>query len=450
MLSDQFIKQLFDRATAEGFEDCEAYYASGDQFEAGIFEGAVISYNVSSSIGLGFRGLINGKMGYASTQVLDDDAIEMLVSSARTNAGLIENEDVQFIFEGSAEYAKLDLYNPEIDTIPAADKLDMGLQLEKATLGIDKRVKQVEELSVFSSSGKRRIVNTKGLDVSFEENGIGLYTIPVAKEEDRVNTGMKFAFARDRRELNIEKTANEAVEEAVRGLHGAPVSSGIYRIVLRRDAAASLLGAFSSVFSADAAQKGLSLLAGREGESIASDSVTLLDDPLDVRGLSAAPFDAEGVAAYRKAVIEKGQLKTLLHNLKTAHKQGVQTTGNAAKGSYAAPVSVAPTNFYFEPGTCSFDELLNSAGNGLLITELNGLHAGANIISGDFSLSAKGSRIVDGKVAEAVNQITLAGNFYQVLKSIELVSDDLEFGFPGVSCIGSPSMLICSLSVAGA
>ena len=219
-------------------------------------------------------------------------------------------------------------------------------------------------------------------------------------------------------------------------------------VALSPDAAADLLQTFSSVFSAEYAQKGLSLLNGREGEVIAAECVTIVDNPHLAGSIASAPFDGEGVATRPTKVVDGGRLTTLLHNLKTAHKQGVETTANAARG-YSSPVTVAPTNFYFQPSELSADELLAKLGDGLLITEVSGPHAGANAISGDFSLSAKGFRVREGKRAEAVNQITVAGNFYQLLKDVTAVGSDLTFGMPSGSQFGSPTLLVSSLSIAG-
>ena len=108
-----FLNRLFERASGEGFEAFEAYYTTGSQFDVGVFGGEIVEYNVSGTLGLSFRALVNGKMGYASTQVLDEDALEMLILTARSeNAQLIENEDEQFIFGGAESYPALNLYNP--------------------------------------------------------------------------------------------------------------------------------------------------------------------------------------------------------------------------------------------------------------------------------------------------------------------------------------------------
>ncbi len=229
-------------------------------------------------------------------------------------------------------------------------------------------------------------------------------------------------------------------------LRATPVPSGTYRALIDAKCMPDLLGVFSGIFSAESAQKGMSLLAGKEGEIIASEAVTLMDDPLLEGGYASRPFDDEGVASRTKAVIEKGKLTTLLHNLKTARKAGVPSTGNAARAGYAGSVNISPTNFYLAPGEKSKEELMRDIGNGLVITEVSGLHAGANPISGDFSLIAQGYTLKDGKKDQPVEQITVAGNFYQLLKNIRAVGSDLTF--PG-SSIGSPTVDVGEVSVAG-
>ncbi|HPS82538.1 MAG TPA: metallopeptidase TldD-related protein, partial [Candidatus Limiplasma sp.] len=134
------------------------------------------------------------------------------------------------------------------------------------------------------------------------------------------------------------------------------------------------------------------------------------------------------------------------HNLKTAHKDGVETTGNASKGSYAASVRVSPSNFYLEAGLQPLEALLADMGEGLVITEVEGLHAGANAVSGDFSLLAKGYTVKEGKRERPVEQITIAGNFFEMLKQVKAVGSDLRFPSGG---FGAPSVDVGLLSVAG-
>ena len=453
MERNEFIALLFQRAREKAGDApdfaCEACFGQSEEFEVQVKNGEIYQYNVSASGGLGFRALVNGRMGYASTQILDEAAVDMLVDGALENAALIESEDRQFLFPGSASYPEVKLYEPRLEAIDAAKKIEMAKELERLTLQQDERIAQVEDCGVFSSRDETAIVNTLGLDVAAKGNLLGGYVSAVAKDGERVNTAFKVFFTTNPEEIDLEKVAKAAAAEAVAGLEAVQAPSGVYRAMLRNNVAATLLSTFSGVFSADNAQKGLSRLNGREGEAIAAPCVTLMDDPHRAGSASSSPFDGEGVATSPKAVIEGGRLTTLLHNLKTAHKAGVATTANASRPGYAAPVGVAPTNFYFKPTEDGFDAMLERLGDGLLVTELQGMHAGANPITGDFSLAAKGFMVRGGRLAEAVNQITVAGNFYEVLKDVEAVGGDLEFRTPGASCFGSPSLIVGKISVAG-
>ena len=238
----------------------------------------------------------------------------------------------------------------------------------------------------------------------------------------------------------------DGVNEALSKIGAKSVPSGDYKVIINNDAMVSLLSTFAGVFSADAVQKGLSLLKDKEGEDIASSIVNLVDDPHLKNGLASVGFDDEGVATRKTYLIKDGKLDSFLHNLKTANKAGVKSTGNGFKNSYASPISVSPTNFYFEPGNKEFDELVSTIDEGIIINDLAGLHSGANAITGDFSLAAKGFFINNGKKDFPIEQITVSGNFFKLLNDIEEIGSDLKFP---MSSVGSPSIKIKSLAVAG-
>ena len=160
-------------------------------------------------------------------------------------------------------------------------------------------------------------------------------------------------------------------------------------------------------------------------------------------------FDAEGVATYSKNVIEKGVLKTLLHNLSTAKKAGVETTGNASKAGYSGSVEISPYCFCIEASDLTEDQLFEKVGNGIYVTELMGLHAGVNAVTGDFSVEASGFMIENGKKGRPVKTFTIAGNFFEMIKNIDAVADTVKIGMGGFTAFGSPSVLVRSISVAG-
>ena len=441
-----FIDRVLKAAKDAGLSQAEVYYASGDSFEATCIKGEIVGYSVSSTGGLSLRGLCNGKMGRAATEAFDDAAVGQLVRGVVESAELIEDTAVQEIYPGSDVYEKVDNYSETLAAVDEKRKIDLALALEKEALGIDPRVSQTDSAVVQTTAVTRMLKNTLGLSLSYRDNMAAAYIGAVGREGEKTAGESKLLFTRDFDSLDAGAIAREAVDKTLFMLSAGPVESGTYRAVFSPDVMVSFLSTFSGVFSAENAQQGMSLFAGREGEAVASPYVTLTDDPLRAGGFASCPFDGEGVAAYKKNVVESGVLKTLLHNLKTAKKAGVKTTGNASRAGYSAPVGVAPTNFFFAPGSKTPDELTAQMGDGLIITDVSGLHAGANPISGDFSLIAKGCVVKSGKRSAAVNQITVAGNFYQLLKNIRAFANDLTFPDGG---IGSPSADVGEISVAG-
>lgn len=446
MDKQQFMDRLLAEAKAQGIDPAEVYFSAGSSFSAGAMNGNIDSYKVSTRQGLGLRGMYQGKMGYASTQAFDEEAIRQLIEGVKEGALLREDEGAEEIYEGDAEYPTVVSYDETLAQVPATAKLDAVLAIEKAALESVDTVKQCEGTQLSTMSGEVYLRNSYGLNLQHKDNAFIAYTGAIAKDGDSTSTGMAFKCGRDFAKLDVKKLGEEAAQEAASGLHAEPVPAGNYRMILRYDAMQSLLATFCGIFSAENAQQGLSLLKGREGEKIAADCVTLMDDPLLEGGFDSAPFDGEGVASKTKAVVENGVLKTLLHNRKTAKKQGVASTGNALRPGLSAPITVAPTNFFFKPGDKTLAELEADMSDGLVITDLSGLHAGANMTSGDFSLLSKGYLLKGGKRVQPVEQITIAGNFYDVLKNIRAIGSDLIFPASGV---GSSSVDVGTLTAAG-
>ena len=438
-----FIDQLLDTARRCGVETAEVSYSEGASFSVKAMGGRIDSYEVSSSSGLSLRGTVGAKMGYATTSAFDSEAIGQLVEAVKESAALNEAEDQDEIYAGDEHYPQLEAVPNDLSEVNAESKIQLALSLEKLVLGADPRIAKTEGAVVDTTSGTTILRNSMGLNLQRSDSVYTTYVMPIAKDGSATATGFALSCGRELKKVNADDLAGKAVREVLSQLHAEPVPSGEYRVILRYDAMQSLLATFSGIFSADNAQQHLSLLAGKEGEAIASPAVTLMDDPLLKGGFASSPFDDEGSATRTKAVIDHGVLTTLLHNRRTAKKAGVVTTGNARK---AGSLLVAPTNFFFRPGEKDLAAMLKEMDHGLLITDISGTHAGANPISGDFSLLSKGFVVRAGELCEPVERITIAGNFYQVLKSILAVGSDLEF--PGRG-IGSPSVDVGTLSVSG-
>lgn len=447
------MKSLIDKIFAEGKKhglgDMEVYYSAGSSLSLKVFQKELDGYSLSESEGLSLRGVYNGKMGYSYTEKVDESSIDLLVKNVLENATVIDSDDEEFIYEGSKEYKKVDTFNPSLENVEETEKIKFVKLLEDEAYKIDEKVTSVETCVYGDGYGEIIMSNTKGLYLHDKSNIAYTYVVVVAKDKDDIKTGMAYRTGNDFSKFNAKEIAEEAVHEALALLGAKSIKSGDYAVVIRNNAAADLLEAFTGIFSAESVQKNLSLLKGKLNEQIGSDKFTLVDDPFMEGGLASRSFDGEGVACKYKKVVEKGVLKTYFHNLKTSKKDGIETTGNASKGSYKSSIDIAPSNFYVEKGEKSLEEIISSMESGILITELQGLHSGLNSVSGDFSLAALGFEIQGGKIARPVEQITVAGNYFELLKNIEETGSDLKFGLPGDAYIGSPSIKIRKLAIAG-
>ena len=444
---NDFKNSIIKSATAKGLTEYELYYTESENISAEALMHEINEFSTSSNAGACFRCIYQGRMGYASTELFTEAEAERLVEAAMENAAAIESEDTVFIHGAGDTYEKLEA--TETTEPSSTEMIESTLHLLEKLYANDMRV--IDGSQTFTGYGRQRIAlyNSKGLDLEHACDYSQMGAVAVVKDgEDMFNSYC--VKTDDFTKFDMDDIAAKAVEDAVAQIGKDSVDSGVYNIVLSNKMMATMLRTFFEVFSAEQAQRGLSLLADKEGEAIASERVTIVDDPFCKDTFIRMPFDGEGVATRRNHVIEQGKLCTLLHNLATAHKAGVASTGNGRKAGYAAAVSVLPYNFYLEKGGAgSKEDIFAKVGEGIYVTALNGLHAGANAVTGDFSLAAEGFLISGGEKRHAVKNFTVSGNFYEMLRKIALVGDDLEFSSPSSCCFGAPTVMVEEISVAG-
>lgn len=437
-----YLEQVLESGEKFGFKEMEVYFEKSANFGCGVFQGELDQYATSEDGGLSFRGQIDGKMGYAYTEKLDEDSIPFLLERAKNNAFVLESEEMDEIFEGSTAYRNEDWFSESLNTVTIPEKISLMLEIERKISEYSPKITLVNG-SLKDSTIERALSNSKGLSLHERQNYVYLYFTVVVKDGEEKKSAFTFKITRDFSTWDAEAIAKEAAEEALKGLNEQSYSNKKYPILLRRDAAADFISTFTTIFSAEEVQHGQSQLVGKIGEKIASETVTFIDDPFHPLGLSNRNFDSEGVASQELTVVENGVLKTFLHNRKTAKKDGVETTGHAYK-SYKGTLSVAPSNFFVQPGKKGYEEIIAGLQEGVLITHLSGLHSGTNTVSGDFSVAARGFYVKDGTIQSPTPLMTIAGNFFTVMNDVIEAGSDLEFSPSGV---GSPSILIKELSV---
>ncbi|MCM1026631.1 MAG: TldD/PmbA family protein [Roseburia sp.] len=426
--------------------DYELYYTERESISVDIYKQEISEYSTDTGMGICYRCIRDGKAGYASTENLTEEEARSLVLRALENAGSIESEEKAFIHEKGDVYAVLPKEESPVPT--GAELSEAALALQKEVYGQDSRVADGTQSYAGYASFCCALYNSKGLDLEDRSSYSSCMASALVSDGKEMYNGFEVKDG-VLGEIDLKEIAAKAVEDAVSTIGADSMPSGKYNVVFTGHAFAQLLNTYSSVFSAEAAQKGMSLLKDKEGEKIAADTVTVIDDPMHEKSPLKRTFDGEGVATYKKNVIESGTLKTLLHNLTTAAKAGVKSTGNGQKASYASTVGVGPFTLYLNPVEGSEEEFLAAAETGVCIKDVSGLHAGANPITGDFSLLAEGYRFEEGKKTAPVKNITVSGNFFTLLKEIEKVGTDMKFIRSMSGKCGAPSVLVRNMTVAG-
>lgn len=442
----EFKNELFSLAMEKGISEIELFYMGSKSDEISVYNRQVENLQSSAQGGIGIRGLYNDVMGYYYSEIIEEKDIPVIIDVIKQNAEVIDSEDKEFIFEGSDSYAKLDIYNDSLNSLTTADKIAMALEMEDVALKYDGRIKSVSNAIVAGGEGETYIANSKGLELTEKNNYIMAYIELIAEDNGSTKEKGELWIGSNIEELDTVKIAQKAAKKAVDALGGSSVKSGVYNVIINNDVFADIIDCFVGCFFAESVQKGFSLLKDKLNTKIANKNVSLADEPLLKSGLASTAFDSEGVASYNKFVVENGVLKTYLYNLKSAYKDGVESTGNGFKSSFKGTVATAATNFYLKVGSSDYNNLISKLGDGLIITEVAGLHSGANSITGDFSLAASGFFVENGIIKQPVEQITIASNFFELLNSIDEIGDDLYFSS---SAVGSPSVIVKNINISG-
>ncbi|HOH18409.1 MAG TPA: metallopeptidase TldD-related protein, partial [Bacilli bacterium] len=367
-------------------------------------------------------------------------------TTLKNNALSLTSDEEFVIFGGSDSYPQVQAIDSGFEKVTIDKKVEMVLSLEKHIKALDQRIVFVPYCGYSEVKQSITIINSLGLNLTKANEYAYLVAQAVAKENDDTQSCFDVEVKLRYDDLHVETLAKKVVDKTLAKLNASPVASKNYPIIFEREAMGDLFNTFDSFFSGEAAIKKLTPLLNKEGEKIMSDKITIVDDPLHRDAINLQPFDDEGVACYRKTVVEKGVFKTLLHNLKTAKYFKTTSTGNGFKPSVAATVNVSGTNLLIEPGEKTLAQLVSETQEGLLITELTELHAGANPITGDFSAQSSGFLIKDGKIDRPVNLIVVSGNFLKMMNDVESVGSDLKLGYNG---IGTPSIKFVGLQVSG-
>lgn len=407
-------------------------------------DGDLEEYKVSSRQVYGLRVIEDGHVGTAYSEASDPDALTAIVEDALTNASFASEEVHETILPNTGELETDDgLLHPADDTHIEA-KIELALSVERELASRDK-ITSVPYNGVQDNSKERHIFSSSGLSARSRSRVCVCYAFAVAEDGDRnalEGTGNASRLFGD---LNGARIVDKAHQACLDILDGKPVASRHYDVIFDEESQPRVFDVFASMFSGKSAKDGVNPMRDKVGEVIADPRLTILDSPLLADGLGYALFDAEGTATRATPLIVDGRLETLIHNSATASHFSVHTTGHARR-SPKSTLGVSLHQMEIAGGDEPDDGSLR-AGEYLELTNLEGLHSGGNAISGDFSFGAAGYLCKDGERVQPVRGITVAGNFYQMLKKIAAIGDVQKWNWEKESLM--PSIRFSDVAISG-
>lgn len=452
--AEEIVSRAIECARACGAAAADALLVRSESSEARVRGEEIDFVKQAHERGLGIRVLLRepsrGTPGLSSavtsTSDLSLETVERMAQETVALARATAPDPHAGLPEAgfASEIPDLRLFDASDAGASVEARIDDALRAEAAARSVDPRIANSEGSQVGSDASTTTYGNSEGFLGSYHSASHSLFCEPLARDASGMQRDYWMTVGRSLASLeDPAAVGRRAAERALRRLGGKRVATCEAPVIFDALTAPSLIGQLVGCASGYAIYREASFLAGRLGEQIASDLVTIVDDGRLVGGLGSKPFDGEGQPTRRNVLVERGELRSWLLDSYSARKLGLATTGNAARGVGSTP-SVGTTNLWLEPGDAgTLEDIVADTERGLLVTELIGM--GFNPVTGDYSRGAAGLWIEGGEIVHPVEEITIAGNLADILGAIDRVGSELEW----LGSRAAPPLRVASMTVAG-
>jgi PmbA protein len=433
--------RLVAAARAAGADAADAIAVRSVSLGVEVREGAVEESERSEGDDVGLRVFAGRRQAVVSTNDINSDVAELAgraLAMARAApedpfAGLADEERL------ARDLPDLDLLDPELPTVAILEQ--RAKRAEAAGLAV-KGVTRSGGASASAGIGGIVLVTSAGFRGAYLNSAHGVAMTAIAGEGTAMERDYDYSSALHGADLEpAEKVGRTAGERTVARLNPRKVETRRVPVVFDRRVAGSLIGHLAGAINGAAVARKTSFLRDRLGARLFRSGINVVDDPLRPRGLRSRPFDAEGVAGRRFAVIEDGVLTSWLLDCASARELGLATTGHAQRGVSSMP-SPGPSNLHLAAGGDSPETLMSDIREGFYVTDLIGV--GVNQVTGDYSRGASGFWIENGRKSFPVSEVTIAGSLIDMFRELS-PADDLEFRYG----TNAPSVRVEGLTVAG-
>jgi PmbA protein len=446
-LGDRVVRMARDRGGRDMVAEC--VLRSGAELSAKVRKGEPELVEEAGTRAAGLRVIQGKRVASTSTSDLTEAGIDRFVSDAVELVALSQEDpfagpaDPRLLCDPSSA-PNLDLYDPAGGSVDAARAIAVAKEAEAAAFAFDARITNSEGATFGRTAGGVALVLSSGFRATSAGSYQSLSVVPVAADADGKNRrGHHFTARRHLAELDSpEEVGREAARRTLRKLGARTLGTGEMPVVFDPEAARSILGLLAGCIMGSAIWRKASYLVDREGSRVASDLVTVVDDPLIARAPGSRPFDGEGLASRRNVVVEHGILRMYLCDSYAARKLGRDSTASASRGG-GAGVGPGTSNFLLQPGTDSNAAIVQGTARGLYVTEMMGF--GFNAVTGDFSRGAAGFWIEQGEITYPVSEVTISLNVDDLLQRIDAVGNDPDMR----TATASPTIRVAKMTVAG-
>ena len=457
-----FAEEVVARALRAGADDAEAVAYEADEFNVNVRLGQVEQLTESGSRALGlrvfFKNIDGQRTASTSTSDLSEDGLHRLVAGAIDLAKVTGADPFAGLPDnfGSLPIVTLALHFSDVEKVTALERIETARRCESAALAYDARIQNSAGASYDASTSHRVMVNSRGFQGEYRRSYCGFSVSPIAQQDGAMQRDYWYSSARSSKLLESpEAIGEEAARRSLRRLGARRVPTQQCPVVFAPEIARSLMGNLLSAADGDAIYRNASMFAGKLGEQVAGENITMIDDGtmvfdhllpngenLRTGGFGTAPFDGDGLTTRRTVIVDRGILKNLMLNTYTGRKLNLPSTGKASRGLAGTP-GIGGGNYFLEPGTLTPEQIIADVPNGLYVVQTMGF--GVNLVTGDYSQGASGLWIENGELAYPVEEITIAGNLKEMFRNVSAIGNDLEFRSSGAV----PTVRIEGMTVAG-
>ena len=443
----ELVRTVCERARSG--EEIEAYLIHGRNFQVKVYNGEVESLSSAEPRGVGVRVVSGRKTGFSFSSDVSDEGLVDALEAARDNARFGGEDPGAGLAERVEEAAAIPgLVDPQHGSVSPERKVELALDLERATRARDPRIRGVEEAAYADSDATVSIATSTGIEGSYRRTDAWCYVIAIGAENDEQEMGFDFDLGRGLEALDVGRVATTAARKALVTLGAEKIPSARMPVVFDPYVAAQFLGVLGAALTGEAVQKDRSLFKGKLGQEVAAGGITIVDDGRVAGAPGSSPWDDEGVPTQRTEVVSGGVLESFLYDTTSARREGRSSTGNATRAGFKSVPHPAPSNLTIAPTGQTAEEVLGWAGKALLVQDFHGVHSGANPVSGDFSVGATGMLIENGEEKRPVKEITIAAPMLDILSRIVAVADDTRW-LPFGGSYGGATTLVSEMTVAG-